>query len=175
MTQVWLRTIATVDGPFTVVTDDAAVIYSGWTEDRQAMLDRIWYEQPILSTSSVEPPCLRQALMAVAAYYDGDGGPAGRVPTRQASSPFQTQVRQALATVPYGRRVSYTDLAAAAGHPRAFRAAATTCAQNRTALFVPCHRVVRGDGGLGGFLYGLPLKRRLLDRESGLAVGSAPL
>ena len=67
-----------------------------------------------------------------------------------------------------GRRapVTYTEFAALAGRPAAVRAAAQACARNAAALFVPCHRVLRTDGSLGGFRWGLPVKRWLLDHES---------
>ncbi|MFC3241565.1 methylated-DNA--[protein]-cysteine S-methyltransferase [Gordonia humi] len=62
--------------------------------------------------------------------------------------------------------VTYTRLAELAGNAAAVRGAASCCARNAAALFVPCHRVVRSDGTLGGFRYGLDVKRSLLDREA---------
>jgi methylated-DNA-[protein]-cysteine S-methyltransferase len=62
--------------------------------------------------------------------------------------------------------VTYTEFAARAGRPAAVRAAAQACARNAAALFVPCHRVLRLDGSLGGFRWGLPVKRWLIDHES---------
>ena len=65
-----------------------------------------------------------------------------------------------------GTTVSYAELAARAGGPRAVRAAGSACARNAICLFVPCHRIVRSDGGLGGYYYGLATKQRLLEHES---------
>jgi methylated-DNA-[protein]-cysteine S-methyltransferase len=62
--------------------------------------------------------------------------------------------------------ITYTELAARAGRPAAVRAAAQACARNAAALFVPCHRVLRNDGTLGGFRWGLPVKRWLLNHEA---------
>jgi methylated-DNA-[protein]-cysteine S-methyltransferase len=62
--------------------------------------------------------------------------------------------------------VSYTELAAKAGRPEAVRAAASACARNAAALFVPCHRVLRSDGSLGGFRWGTTVKRWLLEHEA---------
>jgi methylated-DNA-[protein]-cysteine S-methyltransferase len=62
--------------------------------------------------------------------------------------------------------VTYTGFAALAGRPLAVRAAAAACARNAAAPFVPCHRVLRTDGTLGGYRWGLPVKRRLLDHEA---------
>ncbi|QUC12596.1 methylated-DNA--[protein]-cysteine S-methyltransferase [Arachnia propionica] len=67
--------------------------------------------------------------------------------------------------IPPGRTVSYSELAAMAGRPAAARAAAGACARNRVAVVVPCHRVIRGDGGLGGYAFGLEVKQALLDFE----------
>ena len=65
-----------------------------------------------------------------------------------------------------GAPVSYTEYAAKSGRPAAVRAAASACARNAAAMFVPCHRVLRNDGSLGGFRWGLPVKRWLLDHET---------
>jgi AraC family transcriptional regulator of adaptative response/methylated-DNA-[protein]-cysteine methyltransferase len=79
---------------------------------------------------------------------------------------FQERVWRALRAVPAGRTVTYTELARAAGAPRAVRAAAAACAANPLAVAIPCHRAVRGDGGLAGYRWGLPRKRRLLAAEA---------
>jgi len=71
-----------------------------------------------------------------------------------------------LRSVAPGEPVTYTELAAMAGRPDAARAAASACARNACGLFVPCHRVVRTGGGLGGYRYGLGVKQWLLDHES---------
>ena len=65
----------------------------------------------------------------------------------------------------YGTTVSYTELATAAGRPRAVRAAGSACATNPIPIVIPCHRVLRSDGSLGGYGGGLPAKRALLDLE----------
>ncbi|NLG87469.1 MAG: methylated-DNA--[protein]-cysteine S-methyltransferase [Firmicutes bacterium] len=78
---------------------------------------------------------------------------------------FQIAVWQALLTVPYGKTVTYGDLAVAAGHPRAARAVGSAMRANPLPLFVPCHRVLPADGTLGGYGGGRELKRRLLELE----------
>lgn len=79
---------------------------------------------------------------------------------------FQKKVWDALMKIPHGETRSYAELAAALGAPKAARAVASACAHNRVAILVPCHRVVRGDGSLGGYRWGLPMKQRLLEREA---------
>ena len=78
---------------------------------------------------------------------------------------FQKKVWDALMRIPRGETRSYAEVAAQLGAPNAARAVAGACARNRIAVLVPCHRVVRGDGSAGGYRWGLPLKRRLLQRE----------
>jgi AraC family transcriptional regulator of adaptative response/methylated-DNA-[protein]-cysteine methyltransferase len=78
---------------------------------------------------------------------------------------FQKRVWDALMRIPRGETRSYASLAAELGQPRGARAIANACAHNRVAILVPCHRVVRGDGTLGGYRWGLPLKQDLLRRE----------
>jgi AraC family transcriptional regulator of adaptative response/methylated-DNA-[protein]-cysteine methyltransferase len=78
---------------------------------------------------------------------------------------FQWKVWQALQEIPAGETRSYTALARAVGKPRAVRAVAGACAANRLAVVVPCHRVIREDGSLGGYRWGLPRKQQLLEAE----------
>ncbi|WP_431284071.1 bifunctional DNA-binding transcriptional regulator/O6-methylguanine-DNA methyltransferase Ada [Humitalea sp. 24SJ18S-53] len=78
---------------------------------------------------------------------------------------FQQRVWQALAAIPSGRTATYTEIANAIGLPRAVRAVAAACAANPTAVAIPCHRVVRLDGNLAGYRWGLERKRELLARE----------
>lgn len=102
---------------------------------------------------------------AVAAYADGDFAALDSVPVAQPGGPFRQQAWQVLRGVPAGVPITYTQLAGLAGRPAAVRAAASACARNLVAPFVPCHRVVRTDGSLGGYLYGLPVKQQLLAHE----------
>jgi methylated-DNA-[protein]-cysteine S-methyltransferase len=80
-------------------------------------------------------------------------------------TPFQKRVWSALARIPYGQTRSYKGVARAIGHPRAFRAVGNANGQNSIPLIVPCHRVIKADGGLGGFGHGTEFKKRLLDFE----------
>jgi methylated-DNA-[protein]-cysteine S-methyltransferase len=78
---------------------------------------------------------------------------------------FRRRALEAMAAIPYGQTLTYTQLAAAAGNPAAVRAAGSACATNPWPVIVPCHRVLRTDGTLGGYLGGLEMKRGLLDLE----------
>ncbi|OOG64488.1 bifunctional transcriptional regulator/O6-methylguanine-DNA methyltransferase [Rhodanobacter sp. B04] len=79
---------------------------------------------------------------------------------------FQQRVWQALREIPAGSTASYSEVAARIGSPRAVRAVAQACAANALAVAIPCHRVVRNDGGLSGYRWGVERKRALLEREA---------
>ena len=83
---------------------------------------------------------------------------------------FQWQVWRALQRIPEGATRSYQEIARELGHPSAARAVARACASNRIAVLIPCHRVVRGDGALGGYRWGVARKAALLAREGARAV-----
>ena len=80
-------------------------------------------------------------------------------------TPFQVQVWQALLTIPYGKTISYKELAEKIGKPTAFRACANANGKNFISLIVPCHRVIASDGALGGYTGGVEIKKALLDLE----------
>jgi AraC family transcriptional regulator of adaptative response/methylated-DNA-[protein]-cysteine methyltransferase len=79
---------------------------------------------------------------------------------------FQQRVWQALRAIPVGATASYTDIANRIGSPSSVRAVAQACGANRLALAIPCHRVVRSDGALSGYRWGVERKRALLAREA---------
>ncbi|MEP7119359.1 MAG: bifunctional DNA-binding transcriptional regulator/O6-methylguanine-DNA methyltransferase Ada [Byssovorax sp.] len=79
---------------------------------------------------------------------------------------FQQRVWAALQAIPAGATASYTEIAAGMGAPKSARAVAQACAANALAVAIPCHRVVRSDGGLSGYRWGVERKRALLDREA---------
>lgn len=160
----------TPDGPFTILAEDGVVLSSGWTGKASDITAQI---HPALRPGAVEEvDDLGPISAAVNAFYAGDPQPAMNVPVRQKSGPFRLHAWEVLRMVRPGCPVTYSEYAGLAGNPRAVRAAASACAFNAAALFVPCHRVIRTDGGLGGFRWGLAVKENLLARE---VRGSAPL
>lgn len=110
-------------------------------------------------------PHVRQA---VEAWLDGDGGPLASVPVSQDGGPFSQDVWEVIRAIVPGEPLSYQEVAAAAGRPRAMRAAGTACGRNAIALFVPCHRVIAAGGRLGQYGPGGPgIKAALLAFEAG--------
>ena len=112
---------------------------------------------------------LRRWAESVVRHLDRRAG-GMEVPADVAGTPFQRRVWDAIRAIPPGETRSYSQVAAAIGAPRAVRAVANACASNPVALVIPCHRVVRDDGGLGGWRWGLERKHRLLEREHGVVV-----
>ncbi|HEY9294283.1 MAG TPA: methylated-DNA--[protein]-cysteine S-methyltransferase [Microlunatus sp.] len=145
-------------------TDTVLVVGSGWTSRPDELLALV---HPSLRTASAVGRSDSKIIDdAVRDYSDGDLDAIDAIPVRQRSGPFIEAAWDALRATPPGDGSTYTDLADRAGRPSAVRAAAAACAYNAAALFVPCHRIVRRDGGLGGFRYGLEIKRTLLAHES---------
>ncbi|HVW80718.1 MAG TPA: methylated-DNA--[protein]-cysteine S-methyltransferase [Mycobacteriales bacterium] len=108
---------------------------------------------------------------AVAAYFAGDVRALDDLPVEQPGSEFFQLAWKVMREVPAGETISYAELAESAGRPRAIRAAASACARNLVAPIVPCHRIVRTGGSLGGYYYGLPAKEWLLQHERAHAGG----
>lgn len=161
------RTIATPDGPFTIIADEDAVLASGWTADVAELVPLVHRSlRPRVDDLAASSPALEAAVQAVEAFYGGDVTAPDAVPVRQRSGEFLEATWRAMRAIRPGAPVTYAELAALAGRPAAARPAASACAMNAAALFVPCHRVLRTGGGLGGFRYGLDIKQRLLEREA---------
>jgi len=155
-----IQTVTTPDGPFTLLADDRGrVLASGWTAEPSAIIGRL----------SSPPSDVREgqtdAAAAVAAYYRGDLTAIDTVAVAQTGTALQLEGWAALRRITPGHPLTYSEFAVALGRPRAVRAAASICARNAPALFVPCHRVLRTGGALGGFAWGIEVKRALLARE----------
>ena len=163
MSSASIQTIDTPDGAFTIVADDRGrVLASGWTADADAAIARI---HPRLRPETVRE-VETDAAAAARAYYAGDISAIDDVAVAQQGTAMQTAGWTALRGIEPGHPLSYAEFAIALGQPSAVRAAASICARNAPALFVPCHRVLRSDGSLGGFAWGPAVKRSLLAREA---------
>lgn len=158
-------TVETPIGPFTAVVDaDGAVIASGWTAEVGELTPVI---HPTLRPAELrQRDSLGGLTRVITAYHEGDLAAIDTVPVRQQSGEFLMHAWDVLRKVPAGAPITYTEYAATSGRPDATRAAANACARNAAALFVPCHRIYRIGGALGGFRWGLPVKRWLLDHEA---------
>lgn len=110
-------------------------------------------------------PAFAQVAAKVLAFIESPRAGCD-LPLDVQGSAFQQRVWMELRKIPAGTTMSYRELAARIGSPKAVRAVATACAANPVAVVVPCHRVVRSDGNLAGYRWGLERKRALLERET---------
>jgi methylated-DNA-[protein]-cysteine S-methyltransferase len=156
-------TMHTPAGPLTIIEAGGAVRAAGFTADPGDLLPLI---HPGLRGEPRPRPDLGPVTRATADYLDGDLTAIDEVPVEQhTGGPFMAQAWLVMRQIKAGAPVTYTGFAELAGRPAAVRAAAAACARNAAALYVPCHRVLRTDGGLGGYRWGLPVKKWLLGHE----------
>ena len=162
MNPIQQTTIKTPVGDLAILLDDGVVVASGFTsvEDQASRLDAATRSRGLERRED-----LGLVSRAVADYFAGDVGALDAVEVKQAGGPFLQEAWRVMREVPAGQTWTYSELAAKAGRPSAIRAAASACARNMVAPFVPCHRIVRSDGTLGGYYYGLDVKRWLLAHE----------
>ncbi|UWP89672.1 bifunctional helix-turn-helix domain-containing protein/methylated-DNA--[protein]-cysteine S-methyltransferase [Aliiroseovarius crassostreae] len=110
-----------------------------------------------------DPAFLRPWVLAA---YDMVPGERGKTPLHLIGSPLQIKVWEALLRIPSGHVSTYSEVATAIGNPRAVRAVGTAIGRNPVSWLIPCHRALRKSGALGGYHWGLPVKRALLARET---------
>lgn len=111
-----------------------------------------------------DSPLLQEACRQLGEYFSRQRE-TFQLPTKQAGTPFQKQVWQALESIPYGETRSYQDIARTIGKPGASQAVGQANNRNKILILVPCHRVIQKDGQLGGFEFGQEVKRCLLELE----------
>ena len=156
-------TIGTPVGPFSIIARGSAVLSSGFTDDLDELISTI---HPTLRDEHDADADIDAIAAATRDYFDGDLTAIDTVKVDQRSGgQFLDHAWETLRQVPGGRPLTYKEFASRAGRPLAIRGAAQACARNTVALFVPCHRIVRTDGGLGGYRWGLDAKRWLLAYE----------
>lgn len=144
-------------GPLSIVTDeDGVVVTCGFADTSAALFASLGLPAVPTAPRAQEST----ALDAARAYFGGELTAIDAVEVRQPGTPLMQETWQRLRARPVGTPLTYRELS-----PRAPRAAGRACAINRIGLFVPCHRVHRSDGSLGGYSWGLGVKRWLLDHE----------
>jgi AraC family transcriptional regulator, regulatory protein of adaptative response / methylated-DNA-[protein]-cysteine methyltransferase len=111
-----------------------------------------------------DAPSLRPHLQRLSRYLE-NSSPRLSLPLDISGTAFQRKVWKALRRIPFGETATYQEIARRIRAPRAVRAVANACAANRLALAIPCHRVVRADGSLGGYRWGQNRKRALIEAE----------
>lgn len=146
---------------------DRGLCFVQFGESDAALRAQLQAEYPGAQLAPMDP-AMQEAfsgwMQALGAHLAGTN-PTPTLPLDLRGTAFQMRVWRYLQQIPCGELRSYREVAEAIGAPRAVRAVASACARNRVALLVPCHRVIRGDGSLGGYKWGLERKRSLIDQE----------
>ena len=154
-------------GVLLMAATQRGVAFVQFGEDPGALLEQFRREFPnaaLVASDAQEAPEL-DAWIAALDEHLGHGAPRPELPLDLRGTAFQMKVWRFLLSVREGDVISYGELASGIERPQAARAVASACAANRIAVLVPCHRVLRGDGELGGYRWGLERKRALLDAE----------
>lgn len=163
-----LQTIESPIGPLAIAATDAGLCLLEFTDpqrlQRQMEMMRRQFSLPV---GDGDHPHLMQLRRELHDYFSGRLQ-RFTVPLVAPGTPFQERVWTALQSIPYGRTISYEDLALQVGVPNGQRAVGTANGQNRIAIVIPCHRVVNKSGKLGGYGGGLWRKEALLQLERGL-------
>lgn len=150
-------------GAILVAATERGVCAIALGDEPEALLNELQEQFPRAEFVGADPAF--EALVARVVGLIERPAAASQLPLDIRGTAFQEQVWQALTQIPPGTTMSYTELAAALGKPNAVRAVASACAANRLAVAIPCHRVVRTDGSLAGYRWGVERKRELLERE----------
>lgn len=154
-------------GLLMVAATDRGLCFIQLGDSEAEMRERLRAEYPAATIAAIPPGAegpFRQWMQALCDYLEGSGIGLD-LPTDLRGTAFQMKVWDFLRQIPYGEVRTYKQVAASVGRPQAIRAVANACAANRVALTIPCHRVIRGDGGLGGYRWGIERKRALIERE----------
>jgi methylated-DNA-[protein]-cysteine S-methyltransferase len=165
MVDLAYRTVDSPFGPLLVVATTEGVVRIAFArEDHAAVLDVLVHRlNPRILRA---PERLDEAARQLEQYLAGHRRTFDLALDLRLARGFRRTVLDHLRSIPYGRTETYTTVAAASGSPAAARAAGTACATNPVPVVVPCHRVVRRDGGLGQYLGGIEAKRTLLALEA---------
>lgn len=154
-------------GLMAMAATDKGVCFVQFGDDEASLFGRLKAEFPnaeMTASPAQDAPEL-DAWMAALDQHISQGAPTPDLPLDMRGTAFQMKVWQFLLSIREGDVLSYSEVAAKIDKPKAVRAVASACGKNRIGVLVPCHRVLRGDGGLGGYRWGLERKRALLDAE----------
>lgn len=150
-------------GTIGLATSDAGLCRLDYVKNEQQFLERIldaFGDRPVLRSEKLDP-----ARRELDQYFAGKRLDFDLDVDLSEVRGFSRKVLQATARIPAGQVLSYTEVAAKAGNAKAGRAAGNALHNNPVAIVVPCHRILRGDGSLGGYAGGLPVKEWLLEHE----------
>ncbi|HYL92131.1 MAG TPA: bifunctional DNA-binding transcriptional regulator/O6-methylguanine-DNA methyltransferase Ada, partial [Alphaproteobacteria bacterium] len=154
-------------GPMMIGATDRGLCFIHFGDSGKELLASLKKEYPAATLEPMRKPYhpdFQKWIDALSRHLAGQQ-PHIELPLDIRATAFQMRVWNYLQSIPYGEVQSYSEVAAGIGEPKAARAVARACASNELAVVIPCHRVIRGTGELGGYRWGLSRKRALIDRE----------
>ncbi len=154
-------------GLMMMAATDMGVCFVQFGDNQACLITQLKEEFPkaVFSASPLQKVPELDAWIKALNQYINQKTPIPDLPLEIRGTAFQIKLWQFLLGTREGDVLSYSDLATQTGNPKAFRAAASACAKNRISVLIPCHRVLRSDGSLGGYRWGLERKQALLDAE----------
>lgn len=159
-------TFDTPVGEMTAVFNGAALCHLDFSDCPDRIERLLSHRFPAYEKMTKANPCgIRDCVRA---YFDGDANAFNGLKLETGGTAFQQSVWRALRNIPYGRAISYAELARNIGNPKAVRAVGTANGQNPISIIIPCHRVIGSDGTLAGYAGGIERKRKLLSLEGAL-------
>jgi AraC family transcriptional regulator of adaptative response/methylated-DNA-[protein]-cysteine methyltransferase len=165
--EISYATATTPLGMVMIGATDRGLCFLDFGKSTNELLKSLEHEYPAAKLVAMAKPYSAQFtdwMQGLSSYLEGERA-LSQTPIALHGTVFQLKVWRYLQTIPAGSVQSYSEVAKAIGQPGAARAVANACAANRIAVVVPCHRVIRGDGSLGGYRWGLDRKRALLQTE----------
>jgi len=166
--EISYATAKTPLGRLMIAATDRGICFIQFAETDGEMLEQLQKEFPRATLSLMNNEYKKEFDGWIAQLNDYLRGDAARLdlPLDIRGTAFQIKVWKYLQRIPRGKTESYAEVAAGIKQPSAARAVARACATNRIAIAIPCHRVIRGDGGLSGYRWGVDKKRGLLEMEA---------
>lgn len=146
---------------------DRGICFLQFGDDKESLLEQLQQEYPKANITPMPKVALQifNQWMKVLNDFLRDSTVQLNLPLDIRGTAFQRMVWEYLTTIPPGELKSYTEVAEGIGKPTSVRAVASACARNKIAIAIPCHRVIRGDGSLAGYKWGVARKRTLIDLE----------
>ena len=152
-------------GALHVIHDNQIILAAGFS-DRESLRQKLALtDQERAVKKGSDSQWLK---VVIERYFDGDISAFDDLEVRQSGNPFSQKAWRAMRKIPAGKVITYSTLASKAGSPAAVRAAGTACGRNAIAPIIPCHRIVRSDGSMGNYGYGVNKKSWLLRHEGAI-------
>ena len=165
-TSIWFTTFDTLITKVLIARTSRGICALYLGNNEEGLIGALEMEYPNASLDRDESR-LSESVNQLKSYFDGNNYNP-RLPLDVHRTTFQWKVLKAIQNIPIGETRTYSQLAESLGNVKAVRAVANACANNPVGVLIPCHRVVRKNGGLGGYRWGVPLKERLLQHESNM-------